>query len=220
MELRITSPFKLDLRGGFFESAHILRSQLNIRRFKILFQSSQLRCARYRNDPRLLRQQPCKRDLRRQSLSSVPQRAHQINQSLIGLAILRAEPRHAAAKIRAVELRIRVDLARQKSFAKWAERHEANPKLLQRGHHRLLRLSPEQRVLALERSNRLNRVSAADRLRACFRETEVLHLAFLNQILDRACNIFDGNVQVDTMLIEQIDGIDLQPLQRSALRLV
>ena len=49
---------------------------------------------------------------------------------------------------------------------------------------------------------------------ASFRETEVLHFAFLDQLLDCTRNIFDGNVQVDTMLIEQIDGIDLEPLER------
>ncbi len=61
----------------------------------------------------------------------------------------------------------------------------------------------------------LNRMGAADRLRACFRETEVLHLAFLNQFLYRSRNIFDRNVQIDTMLVEQIDRIDPQPLQRA-----
>jgi len=42
----------------------------------------------------------------------------------------------------------------------------------------------------------------------------VLHLAFLNQILDSARNILDRNVQVDSMLVKQIDGIDPQPLER------
>src|SRR5215467_9172059 len=54
----------------------------------------------------------------------------------------------------------------------------------------------------------------ANCLCARFRETEVLHLAFLNQILHSTRNIFDGNLQVDTMLVEQIDGIDLETLER------
>src|SRR5262249_49713164 len=49
---------------------------------------------------------------------------------------------------------------------------------------------------------------------ARFRETEVLHLAFLNETLHSTRNIFDGNTQVDPMLVEQIDGIDRETLER------
>ena len=36
----------------------------------------------------------------------------------------------------------------------------------------------------------------------------------MNEILHSTGNIFDGNVQVDTMLVEQIDGIDFETLER------
>ena len=39
-------------------------------------------------------------------------------------------------------------------------------------------------------------------------------LPSLNQILHRSRHIFDRNVRVDTVLIEQIDGLDLEPLER------
>ena len=39
-------------------------------------------------------------------------------------------------------------------------------------------------------------------------------MPFLNQLLYRTCNILYGDVQVNTMLVEQIDRIDLQSLQR------
>ncbi len=91
-----------------------------------------------------------------------------IDQSLVRFAVLRAEPWNTAAEIRAVELRICIDLASQKAFAERAKRNEANPKLFQRGHHRLFGLSPEQRVLALERSDGLNCVGSANCLCARF----------------------------------------------------
>ena len=133
----------------------------------------------------------------------------------LGTGKVRTEPRHAVAEIRTIELRICIDLACQEAFAKWAKRNETNPKFLKRWHHRLFRLSPKKRVLALERSDGLNCMGTADRLRARFREAEVLHLAFLNQVLYCTRNIFDWNIQVDTMLVEKIDGIDIQPPQRS-----
>ena len=60
----------------------------------------------------------------------------------------------------------------------------------------------------------------ADRLRGCFRETKVLHLAFLNQFLHRSGHVLDGHIQVNTVLIEEIDGIDLQPLERGFCNLL
>jgi hypothetical protein len=36
----------------------------------------------------------------------------------------------------------------------------------------------------------------------------------MTQILHRARNIFDGNIQVDPMLVEQIDRINLETLER------
>ena len=48
----------------------------------------------------------------------------------------------------------------------------------------------------------------------------MLHLAFPNQILYRARNIFDGHIQVHAMLVEEIDGIDLQPFERALANLL
>ena len=63
--------------------------------------------------------------------------------------------------------------------------------------------------------DRLDGMRAANRLHAGFRQAEVLDLAFLNQVLHCSGDVFDRHVRVDTMLIEQIDRIDLEPLERS-----
>src|SRR6266404_2829174 len=170
---------------------NIVWVEFNSRGSKILFKTRQLCCARDRNDPRLLRKQPGECDLGRRYLPSRCERTHQINQSLVHFAILRAETRHAAAEIGTVKLCVRVDLASQESFAQRAERNESDPKLFQSGHHFLFGLSPEERVLALKGSDWLNCVGAADCLRTRFRKAEVLHLAFLNQFLYSARNILD-----------------------------
>jgi hypothetical protein len=52
-------------------------------------------------------------------------------------------------------------------------------------------------------------------LHACFRKAEVLHLALLNQVLHHPRHVFDRHVRVDTMLIEQIDGLYLESLDRA-----
>ena len=42
-----------------------------------------------------------------------------------------------------------------------------------------------------------------------------LTLPCLNQFLHRAGDIFDRHVRVNAMLIEQVDGLDLEPLERA-----
>jgi hypothetical protein len=55
-------------------------------------------------------------------------------------------------------------------------------------------------------------VGATDRLHACFRQAEMLDLAFLHKVLHRACYVLDGHVRVDTVLIEEVDGLELRRL--------
>ena len=57
-------------------------------------------------------------------------------------------------------------------------------------------------------------VSATDRLHSCFRKPEVLDLTFLNQILYRCRHLFDWHVRINAMLIEEIDGIGVDSLER------
>src|SRR4249919_2086992 len=52
------------------------------------------------------------------------------------------------------------------------------------------------------------------RLRSRFRQTEVPDLALLDQVLDCSRNLFDRNVRIDTVLVEKVDGVDAQPLER------
>ena len=39
-------------------------------------------------------------------------------------------------------------------------------------------------------------------------------LPCLDQLLHRSRHVFDGHVGVDAVLIEQVDGVDLEPLER------
>ena len=52
-------------------------------------------------------------------------------------------------------------------------------------------------------------------LHSRFGKAEVLDLAFLNQVLHRSRHVFDRHVRVNAVLIEQVDGIDPEPLERA-----
>src|SRR4029450_10066301 len=60
-----------------------------------------------------------------------------------------------------------------------------------------------------------NCMCATNRLYSRLRKPEVLHLAFLNQVLYRLRHAFDWHVGIDAVLIEQIDNIGPKSFQRS-----
>jgi hypothetical protein len=47
-----------------------------------------------------------------------------------------------------------------------------------------------------------------------FRKAEVLHLTFSNQFPNGSRHIFDRHVRVNAVLVEQVDGLDPEPLER------
>ena len=138
----------------------------------------------------------------------------QLPQSLIRFPIFLAEARDVAAEIGAVELRVRVDCAREKALAQRTEGNEADAEFAERGQHFRFRLSPPEQVFTLERGDRLDGVRAADGLHPGFRKPEVLYLACLDQLLHRRGHVFDGHVGIHPMLIEQINHVGLEPLER------
>ena len=75
-----------------------------------------------------------------------------------------------------------------------------------------LRTTPEQRVFALHRRDRLDGVRAANCLDPSFREAEVFDLTFGNQFFDRARYVLDRHLRIDAMLIKKIDVIGPQTL--------
>ena len=68
-------------------------------------------------------------------------------------------------------------------------------------------------------ADRLHRMGAAERLNAGLRHAEMLDLALGDQVLDRAGDVLDRHVRVDPVLVEQVDGLDAEPLQRAVDRL-
>jgi len=56
-------------------------------------------------------------------------------------------------------------------------------------------------------------VRAADRLHARLGEAEVIDLPFANQVLHGSRDVFDRDLVVDAVLIEEIDSVDPQALE-------
>ena len=43
----------------------------------------------------------------------------------------------------------------------------------------------------------------------------MLHLAFVDQCLDGASDVFDGHVRIDAVLVQKVDGLDPEPPERA-----
>src|SRR5260370_4829897 len=107
------------------------------------------------HNPRLLRKQPCKRDLSRRLFRSFCDLTEQIDQGLIRFPRLRRKARECAAQVRTVEPSVFVDLSREKASAQRAKRNKTDSEFLERRQDFLLRLSPPQRIFVLDCSDRL-----------------------------------------------------------------
>lgn len=58
-------------------------------------------------------------------------------------------------------------------------------------------------------------MGTADRLHSRLEETEVPELPGLDQLLHRPGDILDRHLGIDAMLIEEVDGLDPEPVQGS-----
>src|SRR5262249_51354700 len=111
-------------------------------------------------------------------------------------------------------LGVLVHFSREESLTQGTIRNEADSKFLEGRQYLLLGAPGPKRVFALDSGHGFDRVRAPNRLRPCFRKAEVPDLAFLNQFLYRSRNVFDWHFQRNAMLVEQIDSIDLESLER------
>ncbi len=193
---RITSPLNRRRREHALDGLQIVTRELNVRSADVLLQTMQLRGARDGNDPRLLREQPGQRDLRRRGLLSLRDRGRRARRE-------RDSPSDSPASKRGTMLR-KSDLSNfvfssilpvRKPLPSGLNGTKPIPSSSQRREDFLFGLSPPQRVLALERRDRLDRVRSPDRLRAGFGQAEVLDLALPDQLLHRAGHVLDRHVR-------------------------
>ena len=91
--------------------------------------------------------------------------------------------------------------------------HEANAQLAQQQEQRGLRVTGPQRVLRLQRGDRVHGVGAADRCGAGLGKADVQDLSLGNQLGQGADGVLDRGVRVDPVLVVEVDAVGAQPLQ-------
>src|SRR5271166_457294 len=195
--------------------------QHDIRGVEILLEPMQLRGAGDRYDPGPLRQKPSERDLRCRCFLLTGDALQQIDQRLVLLQCLRREARQNLPEIIFSDLRVLADRARQEALAQGTVGHEADAELFAGLDNAVrLRSARPQRILVLQRGDRLDGVGAPNRLRTGLRQPEMLHLARRDQLLDCAGDILDRHVRINAVLVEEIDALDAEPLERGIRNLL
>ena len=141
--------------------------------------------------------------------------AHDGCRAHVGVEVLALKARIAAAEVAFRILLGALDVARQKSAAEGTERNETDAELAQQRNDARFEIALPQRVLALQRRDRMHRMRAPDGLLARFRYSEKSDLSFGHELRHVTDNFLDRHLGIDAMLIEQIDVIGLESLQRS-----
>ena len=189
--------------------------QLDSNRADVLIEPFQLARAGNGHDPGFLRQQPGQCNLCRGGIllfGDLLKQFHHARLALIASGVKRG-------------LRLRMSVLSKVVFSSILPVRYPRPSGLygtspmpsssQVGRTDFFDLSPPDRIFALQGSDRLNGMGAADLVGIRFGQTKVLDLACLNQILDRASHIFHRHIWIGTVLVEQVDDFDSQALERS-----
>src|SRR4051812_579892 len=146
----------LDLGGRLVELGDVLGTEREICSCGVPLEPLDPPRPRNGSDPRLLRQQPGEGDLTGCGALAVGYAAHQVDKGLVGLSRFHGEPREPGADVAFGELGRGAHRAGEEPTSERAERHEADPELLQCRQDLGLGLGPEQGVLRLQRRHGLH----------------------------------------------------------------
>src|ERR1035438_6576073 len=212
--LAVPGSLDRNLRCGALDVAEIAGRKFHFSGPDVLLDARQLRGTWDGNHPRLLSKHPGERGLGWCRFLALSDCIEQVDHGSIRLPGLLRKTRYGVTEVGAVKAGILVDLSREVALAQWAEGNKADSEFFESRNDLRFRLPPPQRVFALQGGDRLDGVSATNRVHSCLGKPKVLDLAFPNQVLHRSRDVFDRHLRIDTMLIEQIDGVDPEPLER------
>ena len=141
-------------------------------------------------------------------------RADLVDEREVAAEVLPGEAGVGLAPVVVGEVVDGADLPGEQAVAERRVGDEADPELAQQRQDLRLHVAGPQRVLGLKRGDRLHGVCAADGLGGCLGEAEVQHLALGDQVGDGLRGLLDRGVRVDAVLVEQVDVVGAQALER------
>src|SRR4051794_8269214 len=196
------------------EPGEVVVGQLDVGRRDVLLEISHLLRARDRDDVVAAAQHPCERELAGRAPLLLGDAPHALDEVEVALEVLALEARVVAAEVVLVEVGRAREAAGEEAAPERAVGDEADAELADRRQDLVLGVARPQRVLALQRGDRVHGVGAADRLRRGLGEPEVAHLALRDELGHRPDGLLDRHAPVDAVLVVEVDVLDAEALQR------
>src|SRR5262249_7544493 len=137
----------------------------------------------------------------------------------IALEVAFLEAWMVAASVVGCQVRLHLEGRSEETAAQGAIGHEADAELADRGEDLRLEIAGPERILRLERRDRMGAVGAPDRLGAGLREAEIAHLPRCDELRHRAYRVLDRHGAVDAMDVVEVDGVDAEAFQARVARL-
>jgi hypothetical protein len=123
------------------------------------------------------------------------------------LEVFALESRVLPAPVGFIKVTQTLNPSREKPSADGTLCHEANPEFAERREHLFFSASFPKRILRLNGGDWMHSMCAANGSGTDFREANLAHFAFSNEISKRACGVFNGSIGIQAMLIVKVDVI-------------
>src|SRR5690349_23245761 len=124
------------------------------------------------------------------------------------------ETRRLSPSVTFTERRCIADGSRKETAAKRVIGNKADAELFERRNCVALVVASPKGIFALHSGDRVNRVSAANRLRPGFAQAEMAHLSLPHELGHCANGLFNRYFRIDAVQIVEINIIGLQSPQR------
>lgn len=201
-----------ELGGGGVDFGEVGWGELDVGGGYVFLQAVELGGAGDGDHPGLLGEDPGEGDLGGGGVVALGDGFEEGDEGAVGGAGFGGEAGDGIAEIGGGEGRGFVDFSSEEAFAKGAKGDEADAEFFEGGENFGFGFAPPDGVFALEGGDGLDGVGAADGFDAGFGEAEVFYFTLLDEVFYGAGDVFDGDGGVDTVLVEEVDGFDVETL--------
>jgi transcriptional regulator with XRE-family HTH domain len=203
-------------RGGHVvQPAELVGIQLDRIGRDILFEPCDALRSRDRRDMASLREHPRERHLRRRHTDLGCNGPNLVHRAEVLLEVLALEAWVGATRVVGGEVIHRSNRSGQKPTPKRRVWNKSDPELRQYRKHFVARVACPERVLGLQRGDRVHGVGSTDVVDPRLRQADVTNLALGDELRYRTHGVFDRSPWVDPVLVIQIDVVGIETPQRS-----
>ena len=198
----------------------VLRAPPELRRGDVLLQPAATFGAGDRHDVLATRQHPRQRQLPGGHAAVAGQPTHTLHDREVAGQVRVGEAGVVTTEVVVRQVVDAGERAGQEAATQRAVGDDPDAELSRRRHDLLLQLTAPQRPLGLQRRDGMRRRGSPQGVRVDLGQTEVSHLARLDQLAHGTDGVLDRHLRVTTVQVVEVDVVDAQATQRRVAGLV